>query len=129
MAQGGSAQRNPPSDALGKWKWRIGGIRLTPVLPHASAAKPPQRRDKGGIARLSGLATPMFRDPVSSSMTAAIGYSEDNAVLEVEFVSGALYRYLGVGPDMYEKLCAAHSVGRYFNEHIKDAYPWECVER
>jgi hypothetical protein len=71
----------------------------------------------------------MFREPVSSSTIAAIGYNEDNAVLEVEFVSGALYRYLGVDLDVYEKLRAARSVGRFFNENIKDAYRWECVEQ
>jgi hypothetical protein len=71
----------------------------------------------------------MFREPVSSSTIAAIGYDEETGTLEVEFVSGTVYRYRGVSQDVFEDFRAALSKGRFFNWHIKDAYPWEGVER
>ena len=67
----------------------------------------------------------MFREPVSSSMIAAIGYDEETETLEVEFVSGAVYRYRSVNQDVVEDFRAAPSKGRFFNQHIKDAYPWD----
>jgi hypothetical protein len=69
-----------------------------------------------------------FREPVSSRMIAAIGYDEASETLEVEFRSGAVYRYLGVAPDVYEDFRAAASSGAFFNAHIKDAYPFEQIE-
>jgi hypothetical protein len=62
-------------------------------------------------------------------MIAAIGYDEETEALEVEFASGAMCRYLGVEPDVYEDFRLAPSKGKFFNRHIKDAYPWENVER
>jgi KTSC domain-containing protein len=71
----------------------------------------------------------LHREPVSSSVIAAIGYDEEAETLEVEFVSGAVCRYLGVEPDVYEDFRSASSKGKFFNRHIRDAYPWESVER
>ena len=70
----------------------------------------------------------MFRELVSSSVIAAFGYDEEREVLEVEFASGAVYRYLNVSLDVFEDFRAARSKGRFFNEQIKDAFPWEQVE-
>ena len=70
----------------------------------------------------------MFREPVVSSSIASIGFDEDTETLEVEFVTGRVYRYRGVEEDVYEKFLAAPSKGSFFNEHIKDAYPCEWVE-
>jgi hypothetical protein len=69
----------------------------------------------------------MFREPVVSESIAAIGYDDDAEVLEVEFVSGAIYRYRGVSQDAFEDLRQAPSKGAYFNARIKDAYPFEQV--
>jgi hypothetical protein len=70
----------------------------------------------------------MYREPVSSSSIAEIGFDDDAEMLEVKFVSGSLYRYLGVSQDVYEDFRRAPSKGAFFNAHIKDAYPWEQVE-
>jgi hypothetical protein len=70
----------------------------------------------------------MFREPVSSLSIAAIGHDDDTGALEVEFVSGRIYRYRGVSQDIFEDLRQAPSKGTFFNQHIKDAYPWEQVE-
>ena len=39
----------------------------------------------------------------------------------------AVYRYRGVPQDVYEDFRQAPSKGAFFNQHIKDAYPWEQV--
>ena len=70
----------------------------------------------------------MRRSPVSSSVIASVGYAHDTEVMEIEFVSGAVYRYRGVSPDVYEDFCDAPSKGTFFNAHIKNAYLWEQVK-
>ena len=62
-------------------------------------------------------------------MIAAIAYDEETETLEVEFAAGAVYRYRGIDQDLFEDFRAAPSKGRYFNRHIKDAYPWEALEQ
>lgn len=69
----------------------------------------------------------MHREPVVSESIASIGYDEDAEVLEVEFATGAVYRYRGVPLDAFEDLRQAPSKGAHFNRHIKDAFPWEQV--
>ena len=71
----------------------------------------------------------MFREPVFSSMIVAIGYDDATEMLEVEFLSGAVYRYRGVHEDVFEAVRAAPSKGRFFNEQIKDAYHWQEAAR
>jgi len=70
----------------------------------------------------------MFREPVVSESIAGIGYDDDAEVLEVEFVTGAVYRYRGVPQDIFEDFRQAQSKGTFFNKHIKEAYAWEQVE-
>lgn len=70
----------------------------------------------------------MFREPVSSRSIAAVGYDDDAEALEIEFVTGAVYRYSGVPQDVFEDLREAPSKGAFFNRLIKDAYPFEQVE-
>jgi len=58
----------------------------------------------------------------STSLTAAT-YQEHGAVLELEFRSGAIYRYIGVPEPVYQGLLSAESKGRYFNQHIRNSLP------
>ena len=67
----------------------------------------------------------MRREPVSSTSIAALGYNADAEALEVEFVTGRVYRYRGVDEETYAAFISASSKGTFFNEHIKDAYPFE----
>lgn len=69
----------------------------------------------------------MYRESVVSSSLLSVGYDEDEAVLEAEFAGGAIYRYLGVSEEIYTRLMAAPSIGRFFNAHIRDAFPDEKV--
>jgi hypothetical protein len=52
------------------------------------------------------------REPVSSSVIAAIGYDEEREVLEVEFTSGTVYRYLRVSLDLFQAPRASSSTSR-----------------
>lgn len=64
----------------------------------------------------------MQRTPVTSSLVASAGYVPEYKVLEIEFQDGRSYQYFGVPERIYKGLMAAESRGRYFNEHIRDAY-------
>lgn len=61
----------------------------------------------------------MDRKNVSSSNIASIGYDSMSQVLEVEFLSGAVYQYYDVPKALYEGLMAADSHGKFLAEHIK----------
>ncbi|GAB16798.1 hypothetical protein GOEFS_014_00400 [Gordonia effusa NBRC 100432] len=64
----------------------------------------------------------MRRNPVSSSSLASVGYDETTRTLEVEFNSGSAYQYFDVPMSTYTELTTADSIGRYFVEHVRDAY-------
>lgn len=63
------------------------------------------------------------RAPVDSSLIRSIGYDADHAVLEVEFVSGQVYRYHFVQRRTWNELMQADSKGRYFDAHIREKFP------
>ena len=63
----------------------------------------------------------MDYQPVSSSTVAAIGYDADSNTLGVQFVKGGEYHYYSVGPDVFEGMKAAPSVGRYLDQYVKKA--------
>jgi hypothetical protein len=67
----------------------------------------------------------MQRKRVESGAIASVGYDSTTALLELEFVSGGVYRYYAVPPSVHRGLLAAESAGRYFREHIRDKYPAE----
>ena len=54
-----------------------------------------------------------------SSMLAARGYDPINQVLQLQFVSGAVWRYPGVDADFYSELVAAESIGTFYNTRIR----------
>ena len=64
----------------------------------------------------------MLRQLVKSTVIRAVGYDADRKILEVEFHTGRLYRYLSVPPSVHEELVSAESVGEYFNREIRDRY-------
>lgn len=71
----------------------------------------------------------MRRKPVSSSVIATVGYDAETQTLEVEFHSGAIYRYLGVPEFDVAGLRRADSMGRFLNERIKPRYKFEFVRQ
>ncbi|PZF83566.1 KTSC domain-containing protein [Jiangella anatolica] len=70
----------------------------------------------------------MRRWPVSSSALRSVGYDPQTWTLEVEFESGAVYRYLDVDPLDVEAMMRADSMGAYLNEEIKPRYEAEQVQ-
>jgi len=69
----------------------------------------------------------MRRRPVESSALLSVGYDERTRVLEVEFISGEVYRYYDVSPFEAAALLRADSKGRYVNEQIKPRHRYEHV--
>jgi hypothetical protein len=60
---------------------------------------------------------------VESATLAAIGYDASRGILQLEFRSRAVYRYVGVPASVYTSLLAAPSKGRYFNGAIRGHFP------
>jgi hypothetical protein len=64
----------------------------------------------------------MVTSPVSSSSLVAVGYDPARRELDIQFVSGRIYRYFGVPSPAHEALMRAPSKGRHFNVYIRDRY-------
>src|SRR5438309_4360738 len=62
------------------------------------------------------------RQLVQSTAIAKVGYSKRRHILEIEFVNGAVYRYLDVPAAVYRDLMSAQSKARYYNVNIKGTY-------
>ena len=65
---------------------------------------------------------------VSSSNVESIGYAEQQQILYVRFLNGALYIYKGVNVYEYEGLKTASSIGSYLHRNIRNIYPYERIE-
>ena len=58
--------------------------------------------------------------PCSSSQISHYGYDKDTQTLALKFKhGGSVYHYDSVPPAMYEELCQAKSIGKFFGQHIK----------
>jgi hypothetical protein len=69
----------------------------------------------------------MLRAPVSSSSIASVGYDRGQEVLEVEFRSGAVYRYYSVPRSLVRSLLDAPSKGAFLNRNIRNRYIYARV--
>lgn len=67
---------------------------------------------------------PEVRTPLISSLLAAMQYSPQ-ATLDLEFRTGAVYRYFTVPREVVDGLHDAASKGAYFNRYIKDRFPYQ----
>jgi hypothetical protein len=65
----------------------------------------------------------MKRTELNSTSLKGVGYCLQEALLELEFRSGAIYRFGGVPKATYQKLLQATSKGVYFNHHIRNRFP------
>ena len=63
---------------------------------------------------------------ISSALT-EVRYDAPSGDLDIRFVSGKIYRYFNVPPEVYEGLVAAPSKGTFFNAHIKEKYDYHEV--
>jgi hypothetical protein len=64
----------------------------------------------------------MARVALQSTSLNAATYRDRSAVLELEFGSGAIYRYAGVPEQVYRELLKAESKGRHFHQHIRNHF-------
>jgi hypothetical protein len=62
-----------------------------------------------------------------SSVIRRFSYDEPRRRLRVNFVSGDVYDYVRVPPDVHAGFRAAFSKGRFFASHIRDRYAFERV--
>jgi hypothetical protein len=60
--------------------------------------------------------------PVNSSSIATVSYAATHELLDIEFRSGAVYRYFNVPLDAYRALVEAESIGRHFAHRIRPRY-------
>lgn len=68
------------------------------------------------------------RKPVESSVLASVGYDAAKRLLEIEFHSGAIYRYLDVPEEIHRRLFAAESKGHFFGANIRNKFRSELVK-
>ena len=64
---------------------------------------------------------------VTSSTIAAVGYTADAQILQVDFCSGSRYRYYNVQASVFTAFLNAPSKGRFLNRVIKAEYSFKCV--
>lgn len=64
---------------------------------------------------------------VESTALATVAYDEARELLQVEFFSGSVYRYFGVPAAVYRALLDATSKGNYFNQTIRERFPYSLV--
>jgi hypothetical protein len=62
------------------------------------------------------------RQRVESSAIAGVGYSKRRHILEIEFVNGAIYRYLDVPSAVHRDLMSAESKARFYDSKIRRHY-------
>src|ERR671919_1609164 len=62
------------------------------------------------------------RQSVQSSAIAKVGYSKRRHILEVEFINGAVYRYLDVPVTVYRDLMSAESKASFYDSNIRKHY-------
>ncbi|MCU0542722.1 MAG: KTSC domain-containing protein [Oscillatoriaceae cyanobacterium Prado104] len=80
------------------------------------------------LPEIAASCEPIAMEPVNSAMARAIGYNEEEQVLQVEFSNGSVYQYSDVEPEIWESLQDADSTGRFFNSEIKGYYSSRRVD-
>ena len=79
-------------------------------------------------AQIAAQQSAIERHPVESSVIATVGYDAGKQMLEIEFRSGAIYRYLEVPEEIHKRLLAAESKGHFFGANIRNKFRSERVK-
>ena len=69
----------------------------------------------------------MERKQVKSSNVASIGYDDNSATLEIEFLNNSIYQYFDVPKHIFTELISTDSQGRYLAQNIKGVYRYSKV--
>jgi len=70
----------------------------------------------------------MDRKPLNTRMFKGVAYDPAEKVLEVEYPSGQVYRYLGVTPEIYKAFSEHEKPSFFFRESIMTQHPYSRVE-
>jgi hypothetical protein len=62
-----------------------------------------------------------------SSVIRDYDYDDARRVLEITFVSGRVYAYRDVPPEVFAEFQMARSKGEFFNRHIRDGFTYSEV--
>jgi hypothetical protein len=81
------------------------------------------------VVQLDAQQGAIERQPVQSTVLAAVGYDAARQFLEIEFHSGAIYRYLEVPEEIHRRLLAAESKGQFFSANIRNKFRSELVKQ
>jgi len=96
--------------------WFAVTAAMTTVLVLASGADSAKAGDSNRIV------SHIPRESVNSTAIAKVGYSKRRRILEIEFVNGAIYRYLDVPPSVYRDLMSAESKAGFYDFNIRRHY-------
>ncbi len=66
--------------------------------------------------------------PINSSIAEAIGYDEEEQILQIEFNNGSVYQYYDVESETWEYFQKSPSKGLFYNSEIKGYYESDRVE-
>ena len=78
-----------------------------------------------GIPALPTETEVIQRAAVESSSIASVGYGRASKLLEIEFRSGAIYRYREVPESVFTAFSAARSKGHFFGTQVRGKYTFE----
>ena len=92
---------------------RYATLVVIALLTLGTASASEQRQISSRIARQS----------VHSHVLAAVGYSKRLHALEVEFISGAIYRYSDVPPQLYRDFLSAASKAQFYDANVRGHFP------
>ena len=67
------------------------------------------------------------RVAVESSSIASVGYGRASKLLEIEFRSGAIYRYRDVPKKVFKAFSTSQSKGHFFSAEIRGKYTYNKV--
>jgi len=79
--------------------------------------------DSASAAEPREITSHILRQRVHSHALASVGYSKRLHALEVEFVSGAVYRYSNVPPQLYRDLLSAVSKAQFYDTNVRGHFP------
>src|SRR5205823_6933992 len=96
--------------------WIIVFVGILAAVASIHCADPPERNNSQPIV------SHIPRQPIDSTAIAKVGYSKRRRILEIEFVNGAIYRYLDVPASVYRDLMSAQSKARYYDVNLKGTY-------
>jgi len=79
-------------------------IRLAVIAAMAAGLVTASGADPAKTGDSQRIVSHIPREPVHSTAIAKVGYSKRRRILEIEFVNGAIYRYLNVPASVYRDL-------------------------